>query len=72
MEFDKELENFKREICQHCKNDECEHGIVAVKYGKMLQMKCCDFIRKDEQDRFIREQREVIKYLRDKNCKHEY
>lgn len=72
MEFDKELKNFKNKICKYCKNDECEHGIVAVRYGNMLQMKCCDFIRKDEQDKSIKEQKEVIKYLKDKRNKYEY
>lgn len=65
MSFKDDMKIFKEKICIHCKNNECERGIVAVRYKDELQMKCCEFMRKDKQDEEM-ETKEVMKYLKSK------
>ena len=43
-----ELKSFKKEICQNCRNEKCEKGIVIVKNNNELFMKCCDYMPKDK------------------------
>lgn len=65
MSFKEDIETFKQEICTHCRNNNCERGIVAVRYKNELQMKCCEFIRKDKRNEEV-ETKEVMKYLKSK------
>lgn len=63
MEFEEDIKMFKKEVCSHCKNKECERGIVAVRYKDGLQMKCLDYIR-NEETCADEQTREIVKYYR--------
>lgn len=65
MSFKDDMKIFKEKICTQCRNDNCERGIVAVRHKDELQMKCCEFMRKDKQDEEM-ETKEVMKYLKSK------
>lgn len=67
------LKAFKEKICKNCKNQECEKGIVTIKYKDMLQIKCCNYIPSEtESNKEQQEQeREVIKYYHERNKRNE-
>lgn len=61
--MDRNIQTFIKEVCSHCKNDNCERGIVAVRYEDGLQMKCLDYIR-NEETCADEQTREIVKYYR--------
>lgn len=65
MSFKDSVEVFKEKVCDCCKNDNCEHGIVVTEYKDYILTKCCNFIRKDRQDEKL-ETKEVREYFRDR------
>lgn len=69
MSFKDDMNIFKEKICTYCKNDECERGIVAIRHKDELQMKCCEFIRKDNNKQEQKELIEFMKYCKSKTKK---
>ena len=63
MSFKDDMNMFKEKICTYCRNDNCERGIVAIRRKDELQMKCCEFMRKDKRDE-EKETKEVMKYYK--------
>lgn len=61
--MDRNIQTFIKEVCSHCKNDNCERGIYTAKYNDMIVTKCCDYIRNNE-NCADEQTREIVKYYR--------
>lgn len=65
MNFKDSAKVFKEKVCDYCRNDNCERGIVVTEYRDYTLTKCCNFMRKDKQSDEL-ETKEVREYFRDR------